>query len=86
MRYNNYTYVILDISELSNMDFSKLLTNSADTVRKNLDNSKFVVKFKGEAPSFLNGKTLLTHEQILEELNKTTWREEEEDIMPEELK
>ena len=86
MRYNSYTYVILNISELNSVDFSKLLTNSADTVRKNLDNSKFVVKFEGETPSFLNGKTLLTHEQILEELNNTTWREEEEDVTPDELK
>ena len=69
MAYNNYKYVIIDDSEVSSLDFSKIIETSSDTLRYNNDNSKTFVRFTGETPSFLEGKTQYTHEQILDYLN-----------------
>ena len=69
MAYNNYKYVIIDDSEVSSLDFSKIIETSSDTLRYNNDNSKTIVRFAGETPSFLEGKTQYTHEQILNYLN-----------------
>ena len=69
MAYNNYKYVIIDDSEVSSLDFSKIIETSSDTLRYNNDNSKTFLRFAGETPSFLEGKTQYTHEQILNYLN-----------------
>jgi len=69
MAYNNYTYVIIDASEVSSIDFSKIKETAGDALRYNNDNSKTFVRFEGETPSFLEGKTQYTHRQILEYLN-----------------
>ena len=69
MAYNNYKYVIIDDSEVSSLDFSKIIETSSDTLRYNNDNSKTFVRFAGETPSFLERKTQYTHEQILNYLN-----------------
>ena len=69
MAYNNFKYVIIDDSEVSSLDFSKIIETSSDTLRYNNDNSKTFVRFAGETPSFLEGKTQYTHEQILNYLN-----------------
>ena len=58
------TYVIIDASEVSSVDFSQVCENSADTMRYNLDKTKALVKFDGSTPSFLTGKTEYTHSQI----------------------
>ena len=58
------TYVIIEASEVSSVDFSQVCEDSADTVRYNLDNNKALVKFDGSTPSFLNGKTQYTHTEI----------------------
>jgi len=75
MLSNNFTYVILPVSEIddenSTIDFSQLLNASASVLRKNNDNSKVIVKYKGDQPSFLNGKTIYTHSQILNIVNDT---------------
>jgi len=69
MAYNNYTYVIIDASEVSSIDFSKIKETAGDALRYSNDNSKTFVRFEGETPSFLEGKTQYTHQQILEYLN-----------------
>ncbi len=58
------TYVIIDASEVSSVDFTQVCEDSADTVRYNLDNTKALVKFNGSTPSFLDGKTQYTHAEI----------------------
>ena len=62
-------YVILEASDVSSIDFDKVLETSADTLRWNLDNTKTFVKFDGTTPSFLVGKTTLTNAEILSVLN-----------------
>ena len=58
------TYVIIEASEVSSVDFTQVCEDSADTVRYNLDSSKALVKFDGSTPSFLDGKTQYTHSEI----------------------
>ena len=79
MAYNNYTYVILNTTEITDedsvIDFSQLLNRSAAMLRYSVDNSKGVVKYDGDQPSFLNGKTTYTHQEILVEMAKSAWSE-----------
>ena len=70
-------YVIIDASEVSSVDFSQVKETSADTLRYSLDNSKTFVKFEGDTPSFLEGKTQYTHSEILTILDDSEWTPEE---------
>ena len=53
------------------MDFSKLETTSTDTIRYNTSEDKALVKFSGSTPSFLSGKTIYSHSEILTIVNNT---------------
>ena len=68
MAYNNYTYVILNTTEITDedsvIDFSQLLNRNSSMLRYSLDGSKGLVKYDGNQPSFLNGKTTYTHQEI----------------------
>ena len=65
----NRRWVIIDKDEVSSVDFSQVLENSADTLRYNNGKSKTFVKYEGSQPSFLSGKTEYNHSQILAILN-----------------
>ena len=84
MTYNNYTYVILNKSEIVDgdgeelIDFSQLLNRNSSMLRYSLDGTKGLVKYDGDQPSFLNGKTTYTHEEILVEIAKSDWSSNEE--------
>ena len=67
------TYVILNTSEVDTVDFSKVLQQSADTLRYSVDGSKFLLKFEGDTPSFLEGKTANTHSEMLTILSGSDW-------------
>ena len=71
-------YVIINASEVGTVDFSQVNETSADTLRYSLDDSKTFVKFDGNTPRFLNGKTLYTHSEIITVLDGSDWYEEEE--------
>ena len=71
-KYPNRKYVIIDSNEVSNMDFAQLLNNSNNGLRYKVDNSQTFVKFEGSTPSFLNGKTQYTVEQLKSILNNTS--------------
>ena len=66
-------YVILPSSELSTVDFSEIAETSESTLRYSLDNSKFILKYKGDQPSFLSGKTEYTKAEILPILATDEW-------------
>ena len=72
------TYVILNTSELSSVDFNQVLQESADTLRYSVDGSKFLLKFEGDTPSFLIGEPQYDHTEILNILGGTEWTAEEE--------
>jgi hypothetical protein len=65
MAYNNYKYVIINASEVSDIDFSKVLQVDVNSLRYNNSRDKTFVKFDGDTPSFLNSKTQYTHEEML---------------------
>jgi len=69
----NRKYVIITASEVSSVDFSQILETSASTLRYNNAGTKTFVKFEGDTPSFLSGKTQYTHSEMLAELNKAEW-------------
>lgn len=66
-------YVIIDASEVSSVDFSQVDETSADTLRYNLAGTRTFVKFEGDTPSFLAGKTQYTHSEILAILAGEEW-------------
>ena len=58
-------YVILNSTEVSSINFSQVQETSTDTLRWNIDQTKTFVKFEGDTPSFLTGKTQYTNDQML---------------------
>jgi len=66
-------YVIIDASEVSSVDFNQVLETSADTLRYNLDGTQTFVKFEGDTPSFLEGKTALDRSEMLTLLANEEW-------------
>jgi len=70
-------YVILNLDEIDSVDFDQVMQTEASKVRKSLDGSKFFVKYEGEQPSFLSGKTEHSHEEILSILSGPEWQSEE---------
>ena len=77
MSYENRKWVFLTDSEAAGIDFSKVMERNAATLRWNNDESKTFVKYEGSKPTFLSGKTTLTHSQILSELAEDEWSGEE---------
>jgi len=69
-------YVIMPTSELSTVNFSEI-AESESTLRYSLDNTKFIVKYEGEQPSFLSGKQEYTHSEILAILSTDEWTPDE---------
>tara|TARA_R100001086_G_C11665554_1_gene211466 strand:- start:102 stop:323 length:222 start_codon:yes stop_codon:yes gene_type:complete len=66
-------YTILNTDELSSVNFSEVLESSEDTLRYNNAKTEFLIKFEGETPSFLEGKTLYDYDGIMEILNSPEW-------------
>jgi hypothetical protein len=77
------TYVIIDTTEITDensaIDFSKLMNRNAAMLRYSLDGSKALVKYNGDQPSFLSGKTTYTYDEIKVEMAKSDWYIEEEE-------
>jgi hypothetical protein len=66
-------YVIIDASEVSSVDFNQVLETSADTLRYNLAGTQTFVKFEGDTPSFLDGKTAYDRSEMLTILANEEW-------------
>jgi hypothetical protein len=80
MEYTNREFMIFNVSELSQIDFSQVLETSVDTVRKSVDKTKTFVKWDGETiPSSVNSLTTkegpYTYSQILDILSTSEWME-----------
>jgi hypothetical protein len=74
------TYVIINSSDVSSVDFSQVAETSADTLRYSLDGSKTFVKFNGDTPSFLIGEPQYDQEEMLGILNGADWTDPDLDI------
>jgi chaperone required for assembly of F1-ATPase len=68
-------YVILNTGDT--VDFSKILERESDSLRYNIEETKFLVKFEGDTPSFLEGKTIYSHSEILAILATDEWSSDE---------
>ena len=73
----NNTYMIFDVSELEQIDFTQVKETSIDTVRKSIDGTRTFVKWDGEIPQCVSELTTkegpYTYEEILQILATTEW-------------
>ena len=71
----NRTYIIINASDVSSVDFSQVMETSSSTLRYNIAGDKTFVKFPSEnaTPSFLEDKTAYTNSEILTILNGEDW-------------
>jgi len=70
-------YIIIESSEISSVDFNLVLNTNAEFLCYNLEKTKAVLKYEGEQPSFLSGKTQYTHSEILAILATNEWSPDE---------
>jgi len=77
----NRKYVIINDSDVASVNFDQVCETSANTLRWSVkedgsQGDKTFVKFKGETPSFLDGKTQYNHSEILTILAGPEWANE----------
>ena len=77
MSFQNRKWVIVNVSAITNEMITSSIQTSMDTLRKTLDNSKAVLKWEGDTPSVFNGMTTYNHSEILTELAKPEWTEDD---------
>ena len=70
-------YVIINTSDLSNIDYTLVEQNSLETTRKSLDESLALISFYGDTPSFLEGITQYDKDEIKDIVTNSDWQEEE---------
>ena len=75
--YDDRKFMIFNVSELNQIDFTQVLETSLDTVRKSIDNTKTFVKWDGVMPDSVNNLTTkegpYTYDEILTILSTTEW-------------
>ena len=81
--YENRNFMIFNVSELPNIDFTQVLETSIDTVRKSVDETKTFVKWDGNIiPSSVDNLTTkegpYTYIEILNILAGPEWSSNEE--------
>lgn len=80
---SNLKYVIVPTSEINSIDFNEVLQTSADTVRKSVDETLFLVKYDGDMPDSVSGISGITqeynHSEFIEILSGDDWTQEIED-------
>ena len=78
MDYSNRKWVIVNVSDITDEMIASAIQSSMDTLRKTLDGSKAILKFNGDTPSCFDGLTTYNHSEILTELAKSDWLDNEE--------
>ena len=76
--YEQRQFMVFNVSELSQIDFSQVLETSVDTVRVSIDGSKTFVKWDGNTiPSSVESLTTkegpYTYSEIIEILSSSEW-------------
>ena len=75
--YEHRSYMIFNVSELDQIDFSTVLETSAHTVRKSVDETRTFVKWENEMPECVSGLTTkegpYNHSEILAILSTEEW-------------
>lgn len=67
--YPDREYVILESSDINDVNFDEIMESSASSLRYSKDKAYFLVKFEGSTPSFLRDKEKYTHYEIKEILD-----------------
>ena len=78
MDYSNRSWVIVNVSDITDEMIDSAIQSGRDTLRKSLDDSKAILKFEGDTPNCFEGLTTYNHSEILTELAKSAWTEEAE--------
>ena len=77
MSFENRRWVIITLSSYNDEQLENLCANAIQsgvgTLRKTLDNSKAILKWDGDTPAVFDGMTTYTHSEILTELAKSEW-------------
>jgi len=77
--YDSRQFMIFNVSELDQIDFTQVLETSIDTVRKSVDETKTFVKWDGAIPSSVASLTTsegpYTYDEILAILATPEWTE-----------
>jgi len=81
--YDHRQFMIFNVSELPQIDFSQVLETSIDTVRKSVDETKTFVKWDGETiPSSVDSLTTkegpYTYDEMLTILSGSEWTSNDE--------
>ena len=75
--YPNREFMIFNVSELPQIDFTQVFETSIDTVRKSVDQTKTFVKWDGEMPSSVSSLSTkegpYTYDEILVILSTEEW-------------
>jgi len=71
-------YVIINADEVDSIDFDLILERNENFLSYSRDGSKALVKFIGDTPSFLEGKTQYTHSEILTVMATDEWSSDPE--------
>ena len=73
------TYATISIADLALIDFSQIHETSAETIRKSLDETEFVIKYDA-VPSFISDGSVeilqaMNHEEALQLMATDKWSE-----------
>lgn len=85
MEGNRKTYAIISISDLDLIDFAQIGETSKDTIRLNIEQTQFVIKWEEIEPSFISDETViplevLNHSKCSDLMEKSDWSEPIETI------
>ena len=79
--YETREFMIFNVSELDEIDFTQVLETSAETVRRSIDGTLTFVKWDGAIPSSVESLTTkqgpYTYAEILEILSTLEWTSNE---------
>ncbi len=81
--HNNRTYAVINLTDISSIDFNQVGQTSAETVRRNIAETEFVIKWEnGHTPTFiLDGSVVpvqeYDHHAILELMATPEWTPDE---------
>lgn len=70
---NNKKYIIINSTDIGDIDFNLIQEESKDTMRYSVNRNKAIVKFEGSTPEFLSGVKSYTHNEILKTLESPEW-------------
>tara|TARA_A100001201_G_scaffold113155_1_gene96929 strand:+ start:28 stop:261 length:234 start_codon:yes stop_codon:yes gene_type:complete len=74
--YDDRKWVIVNVSDITDEMLDNVLQTSINTLRKSLDDSKAILKWDGDTPSCFDGMTVYSYSEILTELAKSEWSED----------